>query len=251
MAGLRVRWIAAIGALALLLVAVSAARAQETACAPAEVRMSAPLSGSDKRKFEQEFRRAVTLVCKWWGKTYDGPFRVNVEDSRGPSMALVPAWRGNRGDMLFRARVIREGYNATVHEVVHVFAPNANRFLAEGLAVYAHQHLGGGSAYPNFGEDLHRAARKFADADVATLERIETPRRLQSGTLSNDDAYIVAGSFVRFLIETHGMDKFRALYALTPLVPNQRNPGDVGRWQKIYGVPLERLIADWRAVVAK
>ena len=84
-------------------------------------------------------------------------------------MAIVPAWRGNRGEMLFRAKIIREGYNATIHEVVHVYAPNANRFLAEGLATYAHQHLGGGSAFPNYGADLHRAAQKFHQVSVVYL----------------------------------------------------------------------------------
>jgi hypothetical protein len=30
---------------------------------------------------------------------------------------------------------------------------------------------------------------------------------------------VVAGSFVRFLVETHGKDKFRRLHALTPFRP--------------------------------
>ena len=243
--------LAVIGILAAALMSFATGRAQESQCSGADIRISASLSGGDKRRFEDEFQRALDAVCAWWGKTYDGPFRVSVEESRGPSMALVPAWRGNRGEMLFRAKVIREGYSATIHEVVHVFAPNANRFLAEGLATFAHQHLGGASAFPNYGEDLHRAARKFSGADVADLERYETPRRLQTGTLSEDETYLVAGSFVRYLIETHGLDKFRALYELTPLVPRQRNPGPVGRWQQVYGVPLERLIADWRVAIAK
>jgi len=36
----------------------------------------------------------------------------------------------------------------------------------------------------------------------------------------------MAGSFVKYLIEQHGMDKFRALYALTPIAPMRREPSE-------------------------
>jgi hypothetical protein len=55
-------------------------------------------------------------------------------------------------------RRVRDNSGALLHEVVHVYAPNPNRFLAEGLAVYLHTKLAGNAALPNFGEDLGRAA---------------------------------------------------------------------------------------------
>ncbi len=162
-------------------------------------------------------------------------------------MALVPAWRGQRGHMLFRARVVSKGQAASVHEVTHVFAPNANRFLAEGLAVYAHEYLRGPPAYPNFGRPLHAAARPYAkQADIVALERIATPDRLQGGSLDDRESDLVAGSFVRFLIEQHGMAKFRHLYAMTPMVPHARNVNSPGRWQAVYDAPLNRLAEQWR-----
>jgi hypothetical protein len=55
----------------------------------------------------------------------------------------------------------------------------------------------------------------------------------------------IAGSFVKFLIERHGMDKLRALYALTPLIPMQRDAGALGRWQQIYNESFETTVDAW------
>lgn len=210
------------------------------------------LSDNDIRAFEKTLRSAIAKVCAWWGPTFDGPYRVRIEDNNGPSMAMIPAWRGHHGNMLFRSEKTRERKSPVLHEVVHIFAPNANRFVAEGLAVYAHERLGGQPAYPNFGRDLHKAAKPYADwADLPKLDAIVVPKGLLTPDRPQQlKAYTVAGSFVRFLIETRGMEKFRALYALTPMVPRERIPSDPDRWQAIYGAPLSALAAEWRAFVA-
>lgn len=218
-------------------------------CGDPVVAISATIAASDRRAFEASLRDAIAKVCAWWGPTYAGAWRIDIEESRGPSMALVPAWRGERGRMLFRAGTVRAGTAAVAHEVVHVFAPNANRFLAEGLAVFAHDHLGGAAAHPNFGEDLHRAAAPFSAADIAALDQIATPQRLGADTLDEKAAYLVAGSFVRFLVETRGLAAFRRLYDLTPLTPGARDPGRPDRWPAVYGVGLDRLAVEWRATV--
>ena len=202
-------------------------------------------------QFQKDLCAAIARVRDWWGPTYTGPIRVRVLDSRGPSMALVPAWRGSRGEMIFRSFTVRRGSSVTVHEMIHVFAPNSNRFLAEGLAVYANDHLKGPPGYPNGGKDLHGAARDLlANADLRALDGFATPTRLRlSNRLPGRQAYIVAGSFVRFLIETHGLEKFRKLYAQTPLVSRERYAGSADRWRFVYGKDLTALEADWRKVV--
>lgn len=228
------------------------ADAQTGACSGPEIRFSGDTSDVDIMEFEAQFRKAWRKACTWWGDTYTGPVTIEIDDSRGPSMALVPAWRGERGTMLFRLPTVRAGRNATTHEIVHVLAPNANRLLAEGLAVYAHERLGGVSAYPNFGKDLHEAARGIGSVgDIPALERIATPHRLENEQLDGKEAYKVAGSFVRFLFERYGEARFRQLYALTPLVPRSQDAGDPGRWQQVYGLSLEKLDAEWRAGTAR
>jgi len=238
-----------VQAIALVVAWCGTASLAEAACPPTQVTVGeGTLTPAQRGKLATDLRAAAAKVCGWWGRTFSGALTVEVSESPGPSMALVPAWRGQRGQMLFRARVVRQGRAATVHEVVHVFAPNANRFLAEGLAVYAHEHLHGPVAYPNFGRSLHRAAQPYAArADIVALDRVATPAMLQGGGLGSREAYLVAGSFVRFLIERRGVATFRRLYARTPLLPGVQNAGSPARWLEIYGVPLEQLTAQWRA----
>ena len=136
-----------------------------------------------------------------------------------------------------------------MHEMIHVYAPNANRFLAEGLAVYGHDLLGGPPAYPNFGKSLDAIAGRTANQELAmALERTPTPNALE--TVSKEGEAI-AGSFVKFLIERHGMDKFRALYVLTPLAPMQRDPGEPARWQQIYGQSFEAIVNAWLTMLPR
>ena len=230
----------------------AAERGGDVACANEDVTFQFDtVSAQGQYQFTRDLCSAITRVRDWWGPTFKGPIRVRVVDGGGPSMALVPGWRGTRGQMLFRSRTVRRGTSVTIHEMVHVFAPNANRFLAEGLAVYANDHLKGPAGYPNSGADLHRAARGLLDnADIRALDRTATPTRLQlSGRLDGRSAYIVAASFVRFLIERYGMEKFRKLYDLTPMVERQRDAGNPDRWRFIYGKDLAALEAEWRNTV--
>src|SRR5262245_15570157 len=117
---------------------------------------------SSATRFARDMRAAFQAVCEWWGPTYDGPVHVVVNDKLRESMALVPAWYGKRGYMFFPISMVASGRATTVHEITHVFAPNAHRFLAEGLAVYAHDRLKGPPAFPNFGINVAMLARLYA-----------------------------------------------------------------------------------------
>jgi hypothetical protein len=212
----------------------------------AEPEMTFNLSGirpGAATAFEKEMQRARTKVREWWGATFESPIAIETNTERVLSMALIPAWRGERGQMMFGAKRVNAGEAATVHEMIHVYAPNANRFLAEGLAVYGHDLLGGPPAYPNFGKSLDDIAARSASRKLAiALERTPTPNPLET---VSEDGEAIAGSFVKFLIERHGMDEFRALYALTPLAPKQRDPGEAARWQQVYGDSFEVIMDDW------
>jgi hypothetical protein len=201
---------------------------------------------------EQELKKAAEKVCAWWGPTFSGPLTIDVNNSTEMAMSLVPSWRGKTNYIVFPAANAMRSSAPTIHEMTHIFAPNGNRFLAEGLAVHAHDALGGPPAFPNFGKPLHAVARRLAEkADIAALDRLPTPNFLQiGGLLGRQESYLVGGSFVRFLIEQHGMEKFRRLYAVTPLVPHQRNPGSPERWQQVYGMSLDELASEWRKRVA-
>jgi hypothetical protein len=220
--------------------------------ASAEPEMTFKLSGVRSTAavaFQSEMQRARVKVREWWGATFESSISIETNTDRVLSMALIPAWRGERGQMIFGTKRVNAGEAATVHEMIHVYAPNANRFLAEGLAVYGHDLLGGPPAYPNFGKSLDDIAARSANRELAiALERTPTPNPLEAVSKEGE---AIAGSFVKFLIERHGMDKFRALYALTPLAPMQRDPGETARWQQIYGENFEAIVNVWLTSLPK
>ena len=172
-------------------------------------------------------------VDRFWGDTWNEPIRINVSSSYRISRALVPGHFGNRGFMEMPLRRVRDNTGALLHEIVHIYAPNNNRFLAEGLAVYLHTKLGGNPAFPNFGEDLRRSAARSLSGvkSLESLNSVRTPRPL-SGVMDEETAYVLAGSFVGFLIERYGLTLFRSLYEMED-------------YEKVYGKALKTLENEW------
>lgn len=267
---------------------VSASMLVLAACMGAERECNRPvkfkfwdgLTAAAERDFKRKFCVSVERVNNWWGTAFDGNFTVEVFKSErpSPSMALVPAWEGARGTMRFPSIRLEKRNAAITHELVHVVAPNQNRFLAEGLAVFAQWKLyPTRRVFPNFGEPLHRAGKKFAsDADIGFMDSIATPDTLRfadeaenSQNPEREDrhitsdrptaakpggdsarSYIVAGSFVQFLIARYGMSKFREVYDLTPLrVCEEGGGGALERWSDVYEKPLSTLESEWKNFV--
>ena len=164
---------------------------------------------------------------------------------------------------------------AIAHELVHVFFPSGNRFLAEGLAVYLQAEIGGNPAFPNFGRPLHELARELlhemipafspghpdslAQLHLADLDAIATPGPLElkvGGDLYGEEPrgqariYPLAGSFVQFLIETRGLEQFRVLYGRTPLAPFEQAAGSRERWFDVYGLSFTALESEWKSLIA-
>jgi hypothetical protein len=195
---------------------------------------------------------------------------IFISDQHRISKSLVPAWSGYPGFMRFPASRIAERRAAILHELVHVFFPNGNRFLAEGLAIYLQARIGGNPAFPNFGRPLHdavldRCREMSSDCPgVATLQAVSlqeldaipTPNALSlaigdqffgEGPRGQAVVYPIAGSFAQFLVETRGIESFRTLYIKTPLVVRAQNAGAADRWLDVYGEPLAKLDQDWKA----
>ena len=170
----------------------------------------------------------------FWGDTWNEAIRINVSSSYRISRALVPGHFGNRGFMEMPLRRVRDNTGALLHEIVHIYAPNNNRFLAEGLAVYLHTKLGGNPAFPNFGEDLNGlAVRSLSGAkSLESLNGVRTPRPLGS-VMDEETAYVLAGSFVGFLLEGYGLPLFRNLY-------------ETENYEKVYRKSLDALEREWR-----
>jgi hypothetical protein len=227
------------------------------------------VSPLQQENFKAAFGREIANIERWaaqehWAPPSDFPhLNIYVSGQYQFARSLVPQWKGERGRMEFPAFRVAVGEANILHELVHVYFPNANRMLAEGLAVYLQQAIGEGLGYPNFGEDLHLLIRcklkselrtELKEIRLAGLDQITTPTaltiRIEKRTVRDGWTYFIAGSFVRFIIETYKVDKFRALYAKTPLVPFQRDAGPPNRWAEVYGYSLNELEQQWKSLIS-
>jgi hypothetical protein len=235
------RW--PLGALCVVALAVLTAH-----CAPL-LRGSVSCQGVQVRseeltlaEAERYCRQAVgerQKVEDFWGATWSEPIRIHVSSAYRISRALVPGHLGDRGFVEMPLSRARGNTGALLHEIVHVYAPNNNRFLAEGLAIYLHARLASNPAFPNFGQDLHRlaAAEMGRVTFLAALNSVRTPRPL--GTVIDEKAaYVLAGSFVGFLIERYELARFRTVY-------------ETENYDQAYGKSLADLEWEWRSSLRK
>lgn len=135
--------------------------------------------------------------------------------------------------------------NSVPHEIVHVISyrllpQNENRIpptmLDEGLSYY----LGGASF---FSTDLllSWARKKLQEDKNVWLDTLW----VNPGTYGSNGSAGLEASFVKFLIETKGMSKFRELYTDGEA---PREPDQV--LEEIYGGNIQRLQNEWKGYVA-
>lgn len=205
-----------------------------------------------------------SVAPPWLFDLPDTDLRVYVSNQYQFASSLLPAATGERGRVEFPKNRVAAGMADITHELTHVLFPNGNRLLAEGLAVYLQQKIGGNPAFPNFGKGLDQAVHDLLPSlgphgldqiDLSTFDSISTPDdlivKIGADWYQDDTSYVIAGSFVQFLIEhSGGADKFYKLYMQTRLVPMGRNAGDPGRWVSFYGQPLEKIAAHWKQRIA-
>jgi hypothetical protein len=174
-------------------------------------------------------------VEKYWGATWSGPIRINVSRAFAIAQALIPNG-GKPGYIEMPLDRAKDKTGALLHEITHNYAPGQrNRFLYEGLGVFLQDKLSSERAFPNFGQPLHVAAAMLRPSTNALdqLNEVRYPRPLDT-VMQNRAAYILAGSFTKFLIDTYGLDRYRKLY-------------ETGSYEEAYQKPFTALEAEWRA----
>jgi hypothetical protein len=205
-----------------------------------------------------------SVAPPWLFNLPDTDLRVFVSNQFTFASSLLPAATGERGRIEFPKNRVAAGMADITHELTHVLFPNGNRLLAEGLAVYLQQKIGINPAFPNFGKDLDRAVHDLLPTlgphgldqiDLSTFDAVSTPDdlvvKIGAAWYQDDTSYVIAGSFVQFLIEHFGgTDKFYKLYMQTRLMPMGRNAGDPGRWVNFYGQSLDKIAAHWKQRIA-
>jgi hypothetical protein len=230
-----------LGPVAILVLVVESAVAQgvvprvSAGCPGIEV-VSDELTRAEADKYCDYAAGERKKVEKFWGATWTGPIRIHVSSSFSIARSLVTNG-GKPGNTEMPLARVRDERGALLHEITHSYAPNANRFLQEGLAVYLQEKLGGNPAFPNFGRKLHAAAGNVLGA-VSSLEALNSVRfpRPLSAVVDERTGYLLAGSFVEFLIEKYGLPQFRTLY-------------ESGDYEQAYQEPLRVLEKEWRSRV--
>jgi hypothetical protein len=240
---------------------------------------AAALTEAQQVEFKDDVCREIIHLQEWaadldWIEFPVPELKISVSDRYSISKSLVPAWSGRRGNMEFPAWRVASRKAAIMHELVHVFFPNGNRFLAEGLAVHLQDSIGGNPAFPNFGKPLHgNVCRRLLEMPprnssedplglgqihLAELDLIPTPNPLTlrvGAEIYGEDkrgqafVYPIAGSFVQFLLETRGIERFRSLYTQTQLLPLVLNAGSLDRWSDVYRMTFANLENEWKSMI--
>ena len=132
-----------------------------------------------------------------------------------------------------RDNVIFTRHNQTTgHELTHLITYRINEgkqirsgVIREGIAVYLDRSR----------RNVHAMSYKLHNS---------TDRKITSGDLSKrnfyhfENSYPLAGSFVKYLIETYGIEKFKALYA-------QSTYWEAEAFDRFYGKSFDQLFDEW------
>ena len=228
--------------------------AQAAQITRAIVNSDGSVTESESQYFAKQVEEADRIASNYLGMRFDGTYRIDISRQHRTSRALLFVYKGERGYMEFPARSIERDNAAVVHEVTHVIAPNYNRFLAEGLAVYMQDKFSSKSVPPTFGKDLHAGASeselKLEDLIRETKDYFYYWSRRNIGTQEVINAYFHAGSLVKFLMENEAygadekarLERFKKLYALA-------EKGEGKMFDIAYGKSLPEIEKEWRSYI--
>ncbi len=199
---------------------------------------------SDRMKADLAARAARELKAleAFFDTTAQHPIIVDLADRYPFSIAYR-----HRNLIGFPRHIIERNMAVTAHEITHLLLPfGHSAALREGIAIYAQDRFGEVTGFPNFGSDVHgEAALRLArvGGQLFSFQDAESYLR-RPGAVSQRtrrDAYFIAGSFTRFLID----DLFEEnVQAFLPLYEDGDYLGHTGR-------SLQEIEKVWRARIAE
>ena len=188
------------------------------------------VSQADIDRVANEAEKALNNICSILGVQNDKSVNIiivkrGICNSKGGIISL-PIWH------------VRNKKAAIAHEVTHIIASHSyNRFFSEGLAIYFQERFGEDNGFPNFsGVPLDELVRSNKNR-LFPINELSNNNDIfrQVGTEERKIAYIEAGSFFSFLIQTYGEQKLRMLH-------NSLNLD----YEKVYGRNLKELEKEWK-----
>ena len=181
---------------------------------------------------------ALTFLENRLGLTFPYSFDIYVAGTNfeAPNLAL----RGRGTSVLFRTFFLHDGtgnpddqlYLAT-HELTHLvtwhsFGSPSSTMLSEGIAVF----LG----MEHIAQSEHLPIEIFCAAylQANSLPSISSSQTTYLGHINDLQNYYAAGCFVKYLVDTYGIDSLKLIY-------------HDGSYVNVYGKDLYALETDWKA----
>jgi len=198
----------------------------------------------------------LAQVMTYLGKQkLEGRIIIRVADSYTIPYSKWDQPRGNRvnGEILIPGNRVRGDVRggpqrdwgrgpAIVHEIAHIVAPSGrrDRYLDEGLGVFIQEKFSpkGDKSYPNMGYDVHEETARALNelGKIIAMSELETERNARTFGPGRKVAYLQEGSFVRYLIESNGIEKFMQMY-------------EGGSYEAAYGKAATSIYDEWIAFI--
>jgi hypothetical protein len=190
------------------------------------------IAPSDLERVKNEAERAVSSICPILG-VQKKMIRISIIEQgichTLDGIIYLPMWH------------VQNKKAAIVPLVLNVLAQKSeNRFFSGGLGVYFQDRFGEDNGFPNFSgaplDDLVRTnqSRLFGIHELANNNHIFR----QVGTRERIIAFIQAGAFIQYLVETYGEKKLVDLYHSSTL-----------DYREIYGKDIKELGVEWEKSV--
>ena len=210
-----------------------------------------------EREIEQiaeQKERGFGEICRFIGKDSDIRIRmVLFEDGQTKHSETGhqgAGWAfGNTIVEVYNEKEKLDPYHETTHVLMRPFG-NPPALFDEGFAVYMSERLGT-HALKNLSGGLatihQRAGELKAKSQWIDLEELVTYTEIGSRESQPPVSYAEAASFVKFLVDKYGKDKFlRAYKALTNSNDKRVHRQNLEKLADIYGQSLQQLDKQWQ-----
>lgn len=118
------------------------------------------------------------------------------------------------------------------HELAHALTSDWHPILKVSLKIGLHEGIAVAADWDEGRLTAHQWSQAMRQLRIApTMQQI---MGLGFWAQSSSRSYTLAGSFVRFLVDTYGIDKFKGVFP-------------TGNFSKVYNKPLKALVQEWEA----
>jgi len=186
--------------------------------------------------FAARIDATIDAISAYVGTPTRETIRIRLDDTRRTAVS-------RRAERLIIIPLDRlPDRSAVAHELTHLLAgpcPDSGSLWDEGLSVYLQEKFGwpGDRSFPAEGADLHRetARRMLERRRILPLSEAARVRKAHPGGPERRLAYLQEGSFIRYLVERHG---------IAPILSVYRGEATVA---EAFAQPFEDLEAEWRS----